>query len=104
MARTPRARSIVARPRFIPISTQVRTVSCSSECHHAQVPTIATIGVYGFSADDFLARLLEAQVSLVLDVRQRRGVRGTEYAWANSQRLQSALADAGIAYSHHAEL
>ena len=79
-------------------------MSCSSECHHAQVPTIATIGVYGFSADDFLARLLEARVGLVLDVRQRRGVRGSEYAWANSQRLQSALADAGIAYSHHAEL
>jgi uncharacterized protein (DUF488 family) len=40
----------------------------------------------------------------VLDVRQRRGVRGSEYSWANSLRLQAALADAGIAYRHHREL
>ena len=40
----------------------------------------------------------------VLDVRQRRGVRGREYAWANSARLQAALAEAGIGYGHHPEL
>jgi uncharacterized protein (DUF488 family) len=43
-------------------------------------------------------------VRLLLDVRQRRGVRGPEYAWANSQRLQAALRDAGIDYRHHPEL
>jgi uncharacterized protein (DUF488 family) len=37
-------------------------------------------------------------------VRQRRGVRGPRYAWANSQRLQAALHEAAIAYSHHREL
>jgi uncharacterized protein (DUF488 family) len=37
-------------------------------------------------------------------VRQRRGVRGREYAWANAQRLEAALGEAGIAYSHHKEL
>ena len=37
-------------------------------------------------------------------MRQRRGVRGREYAWANAQRLQAALEDAGIGYEHHAEL
>jgi uncharacterized protein (DUF488 family) len=31
-------------------------------------------------------------------------VRGTQYAWANSKRLQAALADAGIAYEHLPEL
>ena len=31
-------------------------------------------------------------------------MRGREYAWANAQRLQRALADAGIAYAHHKEL
>ena len=41
---------------------------------------------------------------LLLDVRQRRGVRGPEYAWANSARLQAALAGAGVAYEHHKEL
>jgi uncharacterized protein (DUF488 family) len=37
-------------------------------------------------------------------VRQRRGVRGSEYAWANAQRLQAALAEAGIDYDHRKEL
>jgi uncharacterized protein (DUF488 family) len=65
---------------------------------------MATIGVYGFDGASFLRRLREADVRLLLDVRQRRGVRGPEYAWANSRRLQAALADAGIAYEHHPEL
>jgi uncharacterized protein (DUF488 family) len=68
------------------------------------VRTVATIGVYGFTAEAFLARLRAADVGLVLDVRQRRGVRGPDYAWANSARLQRALADADIAYRHHKEL
>ena len=65
---------------------------------------LATIGVYGFTVEEFLRTLREADVRLVLDVRQRRGVRGPQYAWANSKRLQAALADAGIGYQHHPEL
>ncbi|MFI9753963.1 DUF488 family protein, N3 subclade [Streptomyces collinus] len=65
---------------------------------------LATIGVYGFDGDSFLKRLRQADVRLLLDVRQRRGVRGPDYAWANSLRLQAALAEAGIAYRHHREL
>jgi uncharacterized protein (DUF488 family) len=68
------------------------------------VPEIATIGVYGFSRETFLGRLRDASVSMLLDVRQRRGVRGAEYAWANSRRLQGALAGAGIGYRHLREL
>ncbi|HEX5713318.1 MAG TPA: DUF488 domain-containing protein [Solirubrobacterales bacterium] len=68
------------------------------------MPAIATIGVYGFDRDSFLAALEEAGVNLVLDVRQRRGVRGSEYAWANARRLQDALAEADIGYSHLKEL
>ncbi len=64
----------------------------------------ATIGVYGFTAVGFLRALGEAGVGLLLDVRQRRGVRGPEYAWANSKRLQGALTGAGIAYEHLKEL
>jgi uncharacterized protein (DUF488 family) len=67
-------------------------------------PVVATIGVYGFDRSTFLAALEDAGVGLLLDVRQRRGVRGSEYAWANSARLQEALADAGIEYRHHKEL
>jgi uncharacterized protein (DUF488 family) len=68
------------------------------------VPTIATIGVYGFDRDSFLATLAVAEVGLVLDVRQRRGVRGHEYAWANARRLEAALAEAGVGYNHLPEL
>jgi uncharacterized protein (DUF488 family) len=65
---------------------------------------VATIGVYGFDQASFLTALARARVTVLLDVRQRRGVRGGEYAWANSARLQAALADAGIEYRHHKEL
>ncbi|KJK50709.1 hypothetical protein UK23_09520 [Lentzea aerocolonigenes] len=65
---------------------------------------VVTIGVYGFDAESFLWTLKQAKVRVLLDLRQRRGVRGHEYAWANSQRLQAALAEAGIGYEHHVEL
>lgn len=68
------------------------------------MPTIATIGVYGFDADTFTATLRRASVTCVIDVRQRRGVRGPIYSWANARRLQALLAAAGISYSHHREL
>ena len=66
--------------------------------------TITTIGVYGFGRDSFLETLAAAKVDLVLDVRQRRGVRGAEYVWANARRLQAALEEAGVGYSHLPEL
>jgi uncharacterized protein (DUF488 family) len=66
--------------------------------------TVTTIGVYGFTAEEFLSTLLLADVRQLLDVRQRRGVRGTDYAWANHQRLQAALTETGIGYRHHKEL
>jgi len=65
---------------------------------------IATIGVYGFAAGAFLEKLTGAGVGLLLDLRQRRGVRGPDYSWANSGRLQRALAAAGIGYRHVKEL
>jgi uncharacterized protein (DUF488 family) len=68
------------------------------------VRRVATIGVYGFTVAAFLGALRDAGIPLLFDVRQRRGVRGSEYAWANSKRLQAALAEAGIGYEHHPEL
>lgn len=65
---------------------------------------VVTIGVYRWDLEHFLAALHGAEVQALLDVRQRRGVRGHEYAWANSRRLQEALAGDGIAYRHHPEL
>jgi uncharacterized protein (DUF488 family) len=66
--------------------------------------TIFTVGVYGADLDAFLAALREAGVDLLLDVRQRRGVRGAQYAWANAGRLEASLRVAGIGYQHLPEL
>ena len=68
------------------------------------VPTIATIGVYEFDGASFIRALDAARVTQVVDIRQRRGVRGPQYAWANSNRLQQRLADARIGYEYHPEL
>jgi uncharacterized protein (DUF488 family) len=68
------------------------------------VKRVVTIGVYEWDLERFLEALRTFDVRLVLDVRQRRGVRGPRYAWANSQRLQRALGESGIAYEHHREL
>ncbi len=65
---------------------------------------VATIGVYGFTAEAFLETLTGAGVGLLLDLRQRRGVRGPDYSWANSARLQRALAAAHIGYRHIKDL
>ena len=68
------------------------------------MPRIATVGVYEFDAESFVTALDEAGVTKVLDIRQRRGVRGARYAWANAQRLQRLLSDARIGYEYHPEL
>ncbi|HEY5429019.1 MAG TPA: DUF488 domain-containing protein [Solirubrobacteraceae bacterium] len=65
---------------------------------------VATIGVYERDAAGFIAALDGAGVTRLFDIRQRRGVRGARYAWANAQRLQALLADARIAYQYHPEL
>jgi uncharacterized protein (DUF488 family) len=65
---------------------------------------VATIGVYGFDVSSFLAALRSADVALLLDVRQRRGVRGAEYAWANAKRIEAEVRGAGIVYEHVPEL
>jgi len=68
------------------------------------VRRIATIGVYELDADAFIRKLDEASVTQLIDIRQRRGVRGPRYAWANARRLQALLSDAGIGYEYHPEL
>lgn len=67
-------------------------------------PKIVTIGVYGFDEAGFFLRLQEARVDTFCDIRQRRGVRGATYAFANSQRLQGRLAQLGIAYLYRKDL
>jgi uncharacterized protein (DUF488 family) len=63
-----------------------------------------TIGVYGWDAEHFFAALRAAEVDTFCDIRARRGVRGAEYAFANSARLQDRLAEMGIRYIHRRDL
>lgn len=65
---------------------------------------IITIGVFGFSEAGFFQALQDAGVDTFCDVRQRRGVRGAEYAFVNSQRLQARLAEMGIRYVYCKDL
>jgi len=44
-----------------------------------------TIGVYGWDAERFFAALKAAQVDTFCDIRDRRGVRGAEYAFATAR-------------------
>ena len=60
--------------------------------------------MYGWTLEEFLEALASANIRLLIDVRQRRGVRGREYAWANAKRLQAALEQAGVGYEHHPQL
>jgi len=65
---------------------------------------IVTIGGYGFTEQVFLQSLQQAGVDTFIDVRQRRGMRGSKYAFLNSKRLQTLLAEAGIRYVHSLDL
>jgi hypothetical protein len=67
------------------------------------MPTIATVGVYEFDATSFIRTLDGAGVTRIFDIRQRRGVRGPQYSWANAVRLQALLADAHIGYEYRPE-
>jgi len=42
-----------------------------------------TIGVYGFDSDSFFQALLDAHVQIFCDLRLRRAVSGSTYAFAN---------------------
>ena len=66
--------------------------------------TFITVGVFGFDEAGFFAALQEAGVDTFCDIRWRRGVRGAEYAFVNSARLQRKLAELGIRYLHFREL
>ena len=67
-------------------------------------PKIVTIGVYGFDEDSFFEALRKVKVDTFCDIRSRRGVRGATYAFANSLRLQTRLAELGIRYLYRKDL
>ncbi|MDR1370179.1 MAG: DUF488 domain-containing protein [Dysgonamonadaceae bacterium] len=65
---------------------------------------IYTIGVYGSTEKEFFDKLVENCIDTFCDIRQRRGVRGSEYAFVNSNRLQNKLAELNIQYGYIPEL
>jgi uncharacterized protein (DUF488 family) len=67
-------------------------------------PKIVTIGVYRFDEPGFFQALADAKVDTFCDIRLRRGMRGSAYAFVNSARLQKKLAEMGIRYLHLKEL
>ena len=66
----------------------------------ADLQTLFTIGVYGFSEDAFFGALVNNKIDLFIDIRARRGVRGSKYKFVNSTYLQARLKKEGIAYAH----
>ncbi|MBI5208831.1 MAG: DUF488 domain-containing protein [Elusimicrobia bacterium] len=67
-------------------------------------PGLATIGAYGWDETRFFGTLRSYGADVFCDIRFRRGVRGREYAFVNSNRLQARLSEYGIRYYHCREL
>lgn len=65
---------------------------------------LVTIGVYGADEPAFFGALRKAGVDTFCDIRARRGMRGREYAFANSTRLQTRLRELGINYLHFPDM
>jgi uncharacterized protein (DUF488 family) len=65
---------------------------------------ILTIGVFGMSEEQFFGAIVSSGTDCFVDIRQRRGLRGSQYAFANSTRLQQALASRGITYVYIKQL
>jgi len=66
--------------------------------------TLYTMGVYGLDAGTFFANLVSAKIDLFCDIRQRRGMRGSQYAFVNSNALQSKLSELQIPYKYLKQL
>lgn len=63
-----------------------------------------TIGVYGLSEQEFFEKIISAEIETFVDVRLRRGMRGSQYSFVNSAYLQRKLADLKVSYTHIKEL
>jgi len=51
-----------------------------------------TIGVYRATEETFFKKLVENNIDTFLDIRRRRGVRGSKYSYVNSNKLQEKRA------------
>ena len=65
---------------------------------------VFTLGVYNSTEQQFFSKLVENRIDTFCDIRQRRGVRGSQYSFVNSQRLQSRLSEMNIRYTYLKDL
>lgn len=63
-----------------------------------------TIGVYNSTEHEYFNKLTENHIDTFCDIRQRRGVRGAQYSFVNSNRLQAKLGELDIKYGHVIDL
>jgi len=63
-----------------------------------------TIGVYNSTEYGYFKKLTDNKIDTFCDIRQRRGVRGSQYAYVNSNRLQERLNELEIKYGHIIDL
>lgn len=61
----------------------------------AEQQTIFTIGVYDSTEESFFGALVKNEIELFIDIRARRGMRGSKYKYVNSAALQSKLKESG---------
>lgn len=65
---------------------------------------IYTIGVYNLREEEFFKKLVDNKIDTFIDIRQRRGVRGSKYSFVNSKKLQEKLSSLDIKYVHMLDL
>ena len=65
---------------------------------------IFTIGVYNSTESSFFKKLISNNIDLFCDIRQRRGVRGSQYKYVNSNYLQDKLKELNIEYEYIKDL
>ncbi len=65
---------------------------------------IITTGVYGDTEKRFFQKLMDKNITLFIDIRLRRGMRGSKYKFVNSLYLQKKLSEMNIKYIHIKEL
>lgn len=63
-----------------------------------------TIGVYNSTEQEYFKKLTDNNIDTFCDIRQRRGVRGSQYAFVNNNRLQARLNELDIKYGHIIDL
>ena len=65
---------------------------------------ICATGVYGKTEHEFFDSLLSENITLFVDIRQRRGMRGKKYSFVNSLYLQENFKKINIKYLYLKDL